>query len=553
MQKTLRPIRFSIKDAEGRTRTLHAGTESLVRLDKEAQAEGHIFFGIAAFLAQAIEKKQSIERVLDIQDVSTSSLPVTPIQKNLVLWLESPQVLAAIQAKYPTWHEFLPAHWQRVNDIHSLLSIMTRRALWWHTQNMHCFPDFWASIFGFVHAWLLRGQDVLPTATSIILPGDHNQLLHRELSLAFKQQGYNVHAVQALENTPSLLHALLREEQARMLFSVNMLGLDTEGKNFALLHALQIPVGIWFVDNPWHVLSALRTSWWKQATLFVTDASFIPDLRRLGAVSVHHLPLAAAQHMWCPHNSTSSADYITKERRLYIQQQAAQAPCIFVGRAAFPHKAQFFAASRVPSALLAEALSMLPTENRPHFHWWTQHILSAQKDGTIQDVWPGHGVRSVGLGAEHCSMQQRALWLKQVVAHKGRIFGDKENWCRLLPEADAELLQPAIDYYTELPYVYAAARTVLNVTSLLLPAGLTQRHFDVWAAGGFLLTDSTAGLDIFPQDLTKALCITRPTDIITALNRHTDAQREELCHAWQKLLRTEHCYTHRVETILTTC
>ena len=39
---------------------------------------------------------------------------------------------------------------------------------------------------------------------------------------------------------------------------------------------------------------------------------------------------------------------------------------------------------------------------------------------------------------------------------------------------------------------------------------LTQRHFDVWAAGGFLLTDRTPGLDIFPRELVEPIVLRPP-------------------------------------------
>ena len=75
------------------------------------------------------------------------------------------------------------------------------------------------------------------------------------------------------------------------------------------------------------------------------------------------------------------------------------------------------------------------------------------------------------------------------------VVGDK-GWKHHLPPGPPETpLLPPVDYYTTLPGLYRAASYTFNVTSLLLPGGLTQRHFDVWRAGGFLLptvrTDST--------------------------------------------------------------
>ena len=59
-----------------------------------------------------------------------------------------------------------------------------------------------------------------------------------------------------------------------------------------------IPVALWFVDNPWHVLSGVRLPWWQHAHIYVTDASFVDGLKAQGAERVCHLPLAVAPHMW---------------------------------------------------------------------------------------------------------------------------------------------------------------------------------------------------------------------------------------------------------------
>jgi spore maturation protein CgeB len=86
-----------------------------------------------------------------------------------------------------------------------------------------------------------------------------------------------------------------------------------------------------------------------------------------------------------------------------------------------------------------------------------------------------------------------------------------------------------------------------------LPAGLTQRHFDVWCAGGLLLTDANPGLAIFPGELTAPVTFTAPDELMPLFASHrADASTaQDLRHAWQELLLAEHTYAHRVDTILT--
>ncbi len=221
----------------------------------------------------------------------------------------------------------------------------------------------------------------------------------------------------------------------------------------------------------------------------------------------------------------------------------AQKPPLFVGRSAFPERERFFAAARVPRGLEQEARDLLeraagPADG-PHFHWWLQKLGVSP--------WPGQDVRCAGLGAELCSRTNRARWVRAGLAAGMRVVGDA-GWRDLLP--DCEVLPP-VDYYTSLPELYQRAGAVLNVTSLLLPHSLSQRHFDVWAAGGLLLSDATPGLGIFPEALTRPMTLRSPADLPSRLVAlcADPAQARELRRAWREHLRAGHSYAHRVARI----
>ena len=186
-------------------------------------------------------------------------------------------------------------------------------------------------------------------------------------------------------------------------------------------------------------------------------------------------------------------------------------PPLFVGRSAFPEKERFFAAASVPQALEAEAATLLEAstgpQNAPHFFWW-QDKLGGR-------LWPGYDVRRPGLGAERCAQANRRRWLLAAGADSVgglRVIGD-DGWKPLLPGTE---ILPPVDYYTALPEVYARAEAVLNVTSLLLPQSLSQRHFDVWASGGLLLSDATSGLKIFPVELTEPMPLAMKASFLKA-------------------------------------
>lgn len=449
-------------------------------------------------------------------------------------WLDAPAML--------DWRETralpLPQGARRISA-DAAPALAGRCRLLFYQPGMRLFPHFWGPLLGRLDAARLRPDpDDSPAhdATGrpvLVLPGNERTLLHQELRAAAAALRLPVVSWPARPpEQPKALEALLRRladlpgAAAPLFLSVNLRGLDAQGRVAHACRALGIRLAIWFVDMPWHVLSGLRLPWWRELPLFVTDESFLAPLRAAGARQAGFLPLAVARHMW--------------------REPAAQPslPPLFVGRASFPDHARFFAAARQDAACLTRARGLL-TEHAaagglPDVHWWQAAL----------DVpgWPGMAIRQAGLGADECSRLRRAQWLAAAVRAGFVICGDAA-WADLLPGAN---VLPPVDYYGQLPDCYARAEAVLNVTSLLLPHSLSQRHFDVWAAGGVLLSDATPGLRIFPPELVRPMRLSSPGEISARLKalRADAAGRTALCTAWRRELRARHTYAHRLLRLL---
>lgn len=388
----------------------------------------------------------------------------------------------------------------------------------------------------------------------VLIPGTGKELLRKELELAFANAGCAVAAIAPDllrgQGGASTLKELAGHGQA-LLFCVNFQGL--EGLP-ALLEGLgaeqsRVRIAAWCVDNPWNLLSGARHTAWQGINLFVTDKSFVAPLKAYGAQRVHHLPLAASFALFAPNKARDAA----------FPPPVDLAPFVFVGRSAFPGKERFFAGARLPGKLIKTARAMLKKGERPDLVWWEAQLAAdseaygapASKDASNPAKGAGCAARQSALGAEEANLCWRAFCLKAAAGSDGKsldVYGDN-GWKGILP-AGARLREP-VDYYARLPGIYAAAPYSLALTSLQLPSGLNQRHFDVWAAGGLCLTDNTPGLHLFPEELT------RPVTFCTAENITATAEalekahnRETLGQDWQNHLRAHHTYEHRVESIL---
>ena len=386
----------------------------------------------------------------------------------------------------------------------------------------------------------------MSAGSSVVLtPKADNRLVWREVVHALENRGYTIAAREEKHLTP---HALTKmyalppdrsniPEHPKLFLSINFHGLDKHGEIFSILQDKGVPVAVWCVDNVWNLLSSLRSDFWKKLSLFVTDASFIPDLKAHGAKYVEHLPLAVDATVFSPSGKNA-------------RSSTTQHPVVFVGRSAFPDKKRFFVGQTIPEDLRQTAIHTLKDGTRPDFFWWL-NALGAQNT----PLWPGSLVRRAALGAEEMSLAWKTACLQAAMPLGLTIFGDN-GWQTSFPHYSnntPELLPP-VDYYVGLRQIYENAPFSLNMVSFLLPHGLNQRHFDIWAAGGFCLMDNSPGLNCFPKALTEPVIFKTPDDIPAKISYFDKNQqdKEYLSTSWKKHILTEHTYNIRIDRLVKT-
>jgi hypothetical protein len=428
----------------------------------------------------------------------------------------------------PDWASAIPRTWSWLAPGDLPDSLLSLCEVFLYRPGMKLFPSFWGPLFARCRKHFLEPAPLAPR--TVLLPGDESGLLVRELAAALAGAGYAVRTLPPGE-TAARLPERLRRRTPELFLAINFAGLDPHGETYHLLRAAGSTVAAWCVDNPFNVLSGLRSPFWKDMPLAVTDASFLPSLREHGAKALLHLPLAAWPEHFGPASCRPAPAADGLDERL-----------VFVGRSAFPDRDAFFAGCAPEPEQEDKARAMLRAGQRPGFHWWAQEL-------GVSPLWPGNDVRLAGCGADRAGLAWRAACLEAAAGLPLTVFGD-EGWQGLLP-AGTDLRGP-LDYYGPLAAVYARAGAVLNVNGLLLPAGLNQRHFDVWTAGGLLLTDACPGLGIFPPDLVREI-VFHSADELPALARRalTDpAWRQDVSAAWKAHIQDRHTYAHRVAALL---
>lgn len=438
------------------------------------------------------------------------------------LYIECPELERQMG---PSWKQKIPANFTRISPDQLVPENTKQMSFILYSPGLKNFPEFWTDVLARIRLLpeVLKSPPDKPA--KIFIFGNEHSLLVPELYWEIEQLGLTPVLINPAWG-PDKLCEILRHGKPELVISVNLQGMDQLGEHFAIFNRLGIPVALWMVDNPFHLLTSLKSRYWTRAVIFVTDNWFIQPLKAFGASEVHHLPLAAAPAFF---RSTGKV------------KPDLQDKTVFVGRSSFPGNRSFFAACSSHPGLESEALELLNQGGRPDFAWWNQKLNLP--------LWPGNRVREIGFGAERTSL----AWKKMCLETLGDkypliVYGDKE-WKNILgPKTD---IQPEIDYYGPLASIYSSSGYILNLTSMHLPHGLTQRHFDVWAARGFLVTDRTRGLEIFPEKLAREISFATPQEMLSLIDRlHRDASmKNQIRSEFYQLIKTRHTYRHRLENI----
>lgn len=440
-----------------------------------------------------------------------------------VLYLESP----AFARQVADWENRVPDTFRRLAPEAFTRGLAADARVIRYLPAQRAFPSYFAPLTARL---VLGAQSPPPSGRTVWIPAAEDDLLCRELAQAFRDEGYAVTLIdhEAPGKHPGrVLPALLAGGAPDLFLSVNFKGLDHFGLGHAILTEAGTKVAVWLVDNPFNLLPGVKSAYWKNVRLFVTDHTFIGPLTGEGARWVAHLPLAASPALF------------ENGGELPEHARDVEGRLVFVGRSQFPDRDKFFAGLTVDPALRQTVRTGTPGQRFDH-HWWRDNM-------DITPLWPGNAVRRIGAGAEWAGRR----WKRRCLEQCGPVvvFGDA-GW-RDLSNPDADARTP-VDYYAHLPAVYRTAAAVLNVTGMQLPAGLTQRHFDVWCAGGFLITDANPGLGIFPPELVEPIRFSRPGDIraLYLAHREETGAKSELRAAWRDCIMKDHTYARRIRTVL---
>lgn len=387
----------------------------------------------------------------------------------------------------------------------------------------------------------------LRNVAGVVIVIDAGYFIRREVFRAFRRCGWQVVSlpVQPREGYIERLLNMILEHRPDFLFTVNHFGFDEDGVVKDLLLRIELPFVSWFVDSPAFVLLDHKANVSPLALTAIWERTYIPFLKEFGFDNIIHLPLAGdpvsmrkGDNCQAHYNVSFVGDSIRKLAAQWLQMCPTT------------HDLQM---------RLDAAVNALLTSSPLKSPLW---INETEPDGFALEEWmPRARLSFASAAVLEATRRYRWKAIRALSEMQIDVFGD-EDWINVDSANDGDFLlspsssnlrwHPTVDYYRELPEVYAATEVNLNFSHFQMPTGVNQRVFDAPLSGGFLLTDKREDLEVlFKADEYAVFDSLDEISEKVKFFKRQDGLKRSIADAAAEHILKEHTYEHRIRTVIT--
>ena len=409
-----------------------------------------------------------------------------------------------------------------------------------HPASFDIHREFYQELLALIYAAVARHRKKVSAVKKALLFYD-NFFLQEECRKALVDINNNEPTLFKTKHLPSgtdyetELHRAIQTEKPDYILSINMKGFDGNGILNSTASYFDIPVIVWFVDDPHPILLQQGKFITKQMSALCWEKSYIPYLEKLAFNSVSYLPLATDPSLF------SSTTQSSPTKNLGFVGSA-------MGGAFLENIRNKFLWSDSLAPLVDKASDTLLADPGRHVSTIIQEVSAKQS----VDL-PFSDDRNITWLCSYiihtASMKKRRMTVGALQPLGLELFGDPEGWKEVFG-VDITV-HPSLDYNTQLCNAYRTIAVNLNITSCQMPGAVNQRVFDIPASGSFILSDNQDDLNELFEPGKEAITYNDNNELKDLVKYYTvnSAARGHIVEAAQKRILGEHTYYHRVKYI----
>ena len=350
-----------------------------------------------------------------------------------------------------------------------------------------------------------------------------------DLAVSFQSLGHKIHLV-PLSFGPDSKGQDLSALEPDIVISI-----DGKGLNSPIVEKWGALKVAWFVDNPYYFEETKRL---KDAFVFVWAREYVSDLKKDGLENVYYLPLATNLERFHPGELAeidlnkygcdvsfvgsihASPEAIRKER--LTDHPAEINALVDLGKKIV---GGFYQQTEAEVNLIKfqKLLDKIGSNARGGFEYLVDREVDSERRYQLLDALKDSGLRCYGSIPDEAS-------------------GDYSG---------AEFQGP-VQYGEEVRKIYKASKINLNATRPQLRSAVNQRILDVYACGGFLLTDYREDLGKMFSFSTDEVVYTCKKSLLAKIKHYLKhpIETKQVTENIKKEIEEKHTYLHRSNQIL---
>ncbi len=346
---------------------------------------------------------------------------------------------------------------------------------------------------------------------------------------------FEYESIQSDMEYESRLQKIIQTEKPDLILSINMKGFDSNGILSNASSQFEIPVIVWFVDDPHPILIHQSAFVCKQMSAMYWEKSYIPYLEKQGFSKVSYLPLATDPSIFSQKmpvspeiplgfiGSSMAGEFLENIKSKFLWSDSLIPLVENASDFLLNNPAKCI--SEIINDMSSEMSVKLPFSDRRNYTWLCSYIIHT------------------------ASMKKRKNIINSLLTLDINTFGDPEGWKELIGKNI--ITHPNIDYKSQLCGMYRNIIINLNITSCQMSSAVNQRVFDIPMSGSFVISDNQKDMEELFDIGKEAVCyneINELKDLIVYYTKH-ETTRNEIIDNAMKRIKNQHTYINRIESI----
>ncbi len=335
------------------------------------------------------------------------------------------------------------------------------------------------------------------------------------------------------------LAQVIRKESCGMVFTVNYFALIT-----GVCAREGIPYVVWTCDNP--LISMYHQKVFHPCNYFFTfDKTNYLEFQGMGVEHIWYLPLAVNTER-IGYLLNNCSDLFAYENDIAFVGSLYERNSYDRMRPELPEylrgyfDAAIWAQQCVNGGNILEEMLTVPVLEQLERYF----KLEKSKD-SFSDL--GLIFATTVLGFKTAEQQRRRALTELSKRYRVSIYSNSDTRDLLRVRYGGSL-----DYWSEMPKVFAASKINLNFTIPNIKSGLPLRIWDVLGSGGFLMTNFQAEIPYYFKHREDLVCfesIDELTELCGYYLKHEDARRQIAENGYRKV-RAHHTYEQRIAQMM---